>query len=246
MDQTFGDVNFPLMRDFGAMAGSAFMRCPEGKRLYRQKLQSLYETVLVPVDWQERVTKAGERLSAAFALKKPGSEKAYQTQIAAVCNQVSARLAAIGKQLGEAPKPVPFDSNGTLKLAKGWRTEGDATQFDEQQVAGKACLHIKAGDGSVASWRNNVVLDPGKYRFEARVRTTGVVPARETSGVGAGIRISGGNRTGNNGLVGDADWQTIGYDFEAQGNDVVLVAELRASKGEAWFERDSLRIVRLK
>jgi hypothetical protein len=73
-----------------------------------------------------------------------------------------------------------------------------------------------------------------------------VVPAQGASGEGAGLRISGGTRAGQNAAKGDTPWQTIGYEFAAPGGDVVLVAELRATKGEVWFERDAFRLVRVK
>ncbi|MDQ3625499.1 MAG: hypothetical protein M3463_23990, partial [Verrucomicrobiota bacterium] len=82
-----------------------------------------------------------------------------------------------------------------------------------------------------------------KYRFEAKVRTAGVVATPGASGQGAGLRISGGSRNGQNGLAGDQPWQTVSFSFETTSGNVVLVAELRASRGEVWFERDSLQLV---
>jgi len=42
-----------------------------------------------------------------------------------------------------------------------------------------------------------------------------------------------------------SEWQTITYDFSVTGvADVELVCELRASSGRAWFDGDSLRLIR--
>ena len=68
----------------------------------------------------------------------------------------------------------------------------------------------------------------------------------DESGEGAGLRISGGSRKGQNALTGNSPWKKLGFEFEANGADVVLVAEVRATKGEAWFQVESLQIVKLK
>ena len=88
------------------------------------------------------------------------------------------------------------------------------------------------------------MLDPGKYRFVALVKTKGVTPL-VNDGNGAGIRISGGKRT--NKLLADSDWTELEFPLElANSGEVELVCELRAQKGEVWFDRDSLRLIKSK
>jgi hypothetical protein len=150
----------------------------------------------------------------------------------------------VGKQLAEMPKPIKFDVNGITKVVgKDWRKEGGGAEIAETQVDGKDVLHIRATGDSQASWRKNIALPPGKYRLQARVRTAGVVSAPEQ---GAELRISGGNRSGQNAAIGDTPWKEMQFEFDAPAGNVVLVAELRASKGEVWFERDSFQLVRVK
>ena len=91
-----------------------------------------------------------------------------------------------------------------------------------------------------------VVLEPGEYRFEARLRTKGVVASQGSSGEGAGLRISGASRSGLNALSGDAAWQNVAYPFTASGGEIMLVMELSASKGELWCEKSSVQLVRVK
>ena len=60
-------------------------------------------------------------------------------------------------------------------------------------------------------------------------------------------------------LTGDAEWTDFSFDFEVQNAgsqfgfmspiqedapETDLLCELRAAKGEAWFDRDSLRLVK--
>src|SRR6185436_14127074 len=100
---------------------------------------------------------------------------------------------------------------------------------------------------SVASWRCAVSLDAGKYRFEAAARAKKLNAAEDEKGRGAGLRISGAESRRRNELAGDADWTTLGYEFEvSEPREVVLVAELRAKSGEVWFARDSFKLVKLQ
>ena len=245
MDQTFGDVNFPLMRDFGAQVSNAFMRCPEGQSLYKAKLMAIYETVLKPVDWSARVTEVGGKVRAALEQKNPQWAKDYAGQINTARDRVTQRIAAVGKMLGDIPKPFLFDAQGVAKIPKDWQPEGAAAQIEERQDDGKPCFYIRADGETTASWRKAVALEPGNYRFEAKMRTKGVAATQSSSGEGAGLRISGGTRNSVNGLSGDAAWRDVAFPFTASG-DVVLVMELRAAKGEMWCDKGSLQIVRVK
>ena len=246
MDQTFGDENFPVMRDFGALVGGAVMRCPQGPPLYRARVESLHESLLLQGDWPARVTAVGKRVQAAIAAKDARWAKEYEGQIAAAQGKVARRIAAVGRQLGAVPKPVAFDANGVAKLTKGWSQDGTGAVLDEVAKDAQPCLHIRAEGATLASWRQTLRLDAGRYRFEAKVATANVVGVKDTSGEGAGLRISGGVREGQNAAVGSAAWQPIGYTFDTPGGDIVLVAELRASKGEVWFARESMRLVKAK
>ena len=105
-------------------------------------------------------------------------------------------------------------------------------------------INLEKPDRVVASWRSRVLLDPGKYRFEGKIATKGVVPLKEPTGEGAGLRISGSSRP--NQLSGDSDWKKVTFEFDvpAPSTEVVLVCELRAEKGRAWFDLGSLQLVR--
>ena len=67
---------------------------------------------------------------------------------------------------------------------------------------------------------------------------------RDIKIAGAGIRISGEKRT--NQILGTTGWTPLVYEINVEGaaREVELVCELRANKGEVWFDLDSLRIAR--
>jgi len=230
------------------MVGQAVFSKPAWKAKYRERVQEIYEKVIEPIDWPARVTEAGNAVKAVLEKKNPQLAKDYAGQIANARGRVEQRIAALGKQLGAMPKPLQFSPQGVAKIEpKGWRPEGGGAEITEAQGEGRPVFRIKANGTAAASWRKNLALEPGRYRFEARLRTIGVQPAPGPSGEGAGVRISGSPaRTAENAAKGDVPWQTVAYQFTAPGGDVVLVAELRASKGEAWFDKESFQIVRVQ
>jgi hypothetical protein len=92
-----------------------------------------------------------------------------------------------------------------------------------------------------------VLLKGGRYRFEGQVRTAGVEAVRDERGAGAGLRISGARMPRINQAGGDSPWRLLVYEFDVTGGEaeVVLVCELRATKGEAWFDVASLKLRKL-
>ena len=88
-----------------------------------------------------------------------------------------------------------------------------------------------------------VLLEEGEYRFEGKVKTQGLVLGQNITRGGVTLRLSGERAATMHPAV--SEWQTITYDFSVTGvADVELVCELRASSGRAWFDGDSLRLIR--
>jgi hypothetical protein len=244
IDQIYGDANWPVVRDPASLVGQAVWSNPDWKAHAPKVAKAIYENLLKPVDWEARITAQGAKIKEALARVNPQWAKDYDGQINGARSRVSARLASIGRQLGDLPKPIEWVNN-TFKLGpKQWAQQGGGA-FDEQNADGKPCLHLRADGAAAASVRRTVTLPPGRFRFEAMMKTVGVEGGDEV-GDGAGLRISGGKRKGVNGLTGTAAWQKLGFEFDATGGDVILVAELRAGKGEMWLQTESLQIVRLR
>jgi hypothetical protein len=146
-----------------------------------------------------------------------------------------------------APPPAALAAAGEAIRPADWREqqEGDARLDGSAQSDGKRVLTISTRNPSTASWRSDIKLNAGRYRFEGRVRTLGVLALRDEKGVGAGLRISGGSRTPANKLEGDTNWTGLSQEFEvpSNGSTVTLVCELRAQQGQALFDLESLRVV---
>jgi len=244
MDQPLGDVGFPIQRQPESMVGQAFIGCPEGRKLYRERAVQLYQKVFAGKDWPARVDEVAKKVCAAVEPTHAELSRHVRRQAAELRQIVDGRIKNIARQLEELGSPLEFDGKGAAVLASGWNFEGENAEHEEVQFDGRKCLFLRAEGDTTASWRKAVELESGAYRFEARVRTRGVAAREDESGKGVGLRISGSSRTGGNAVVGTAGWQTVSFDFQSDGGNVVLVAELRAEAGQAWFDVGSMRLIR--
>ena len=84
-----------------------------------------------------------------------------------------------------------FIGGAFTKPAKGFDVLNPATGGVLAKLRQSAGQDVDAGCGQL---RSRVLLDAGKYRFEGKVSTHGVVPLKEPTGEGAGLRISGSVR----------------------------------------------------
>jgi hypothetical protein len=142
---------------------------------------------------------------------------------------------------------VKFDDLGLASLTT-WKPQtdgGEAVLNMERETSEKTLLHISTTDGCTASWQTNVKLPPGKYSLAAQIKTRGVVLYQGDPRSGAGLRISRHRQGQPN--AGDSDWKPITFEFEVQAEkpDVKLICELRAERGEIWYDLSSLKLKRL-
>jgi spore coat protein H len=243
MDQVYNDAGQSVLRDPGGQVGSILWRRPEIRERYWAQITDICDKVLKPVDWPARIEEHGRRLLAAL---KPEQAKQYEPNIVNARNRIAERLKQVRMQI-EKPRVVnTLLAKGIAELKTGeWSAQAANAESKEIQEDGRACLYLQAKGEATASWRLNLNVPPGKFRFEARVKTRGVDPLPSDVGEGAGLRVSGGSRQGQKSLKGDAAWEVLSYEIDSPGRDYALVAELRAKAGEMWIDRESLRVVRV-
>ena len=243
-DWGFQNPGLSIHPPMNTLLVKAVLQTPQGRTQYRERFRTLYTNVFnVPV-LTRRVDDAVARLKAA----NPNGARQYDAHGAATRNAIAQRDRSIAEQLAAPePEPLTFDASGFARIP-GWKTKietGDPVLVRHSE-SNRTDLHIDGGnDGCIASWRSRVVLNAGKYQFQARARCAGIDPRSSSSGTGAGVRISGGKRT--NKLQGNKDWTVLQHDFEvpADGSEVEFVCELRANKGKVWFDRESLKLKKL-
>jgi hypothetical protein len=252
MDQMFADPNYPIRPpNFNGLVAQAVIRTPEGRRLYRERLGLLFTNVFKLELLTNRVAVLAAQIRPALAAFNTNAVREFDGQAAGFRTRVEERIAVLEKFLSvPEPKPIAFES-GVAKLVR-WEMRpgtGGASLDKTKDADGKAVLRIHATGMTAASWRKRVLLEGGHYRFEGLGRASGIVAVKDVKkGEGAGLRISGSQEPRPNRLSGDANWQKLAYEFDvaAPTDEVELVCELRASKGEVCFDSNSLRLIRVK
>ena len=243
MDQLLGKADFPCRPFMAGLVAQAVLDTPEGNARYEAALHSLFTNLFKTEVLVQRVEQLTRELRPF--LTRPDFERLEQ-ETGLVKERILERRRNLEEQLGRPPlKLMQFQAG--VGRPEGWlpvEPPAGGTLDRATGPGGLSALHIVAGPQTLASWRTQALLQPGRYRFEGRARVAGVKPLPSGIHQGAGLRIGGGVRQGAN-LVGDSSWQPLAAQFQVEktARQIELICELRASAGQAWFDLDSLRIV---
>jgi hypothetical protein len=253
LDQMFGvDRTTPecsILPPMQGMVARAVLGTAEGRRRYLERMSQLYTSVFHVGAILRRVDELSAVIHPVIAASDSQAARRQEQAVQGLKSRITRRDESLRQQFAALATRPAFDTNGVMRLS-GWRPKtqsGTAAHRQEEGPGGVPLLYVTAASGNtIASWRTRVLLDPGSYRFEGRVRTRDVRPGSGEAGAGAGLRISGG--TVASGLTGTTDWRRVVYPVRVTegGADVEFVCELRASRGEVWFDTSSLMAVRLR
>lgn len=251
LDQMFGveratpDCSIrPPMR---GMVARAVMGVPEGRRQYLERLSELYTNVFHVQALLQRVDELAAVIDPVIAESGPGAARRHDREIAWLKQRLVERDESLRRQLAALTPTPETGATGATRL-RGWRPRpqsGVPVLREQPGPNGKPVLYIGAANGNTtASWRTRLALEPGTYRFEGMIRTREVEPGSANGG--AELRISRGPVP--NGLSGSGEWRRFSYAFQVSegGVEVEFVCELRAVRGEAWFDPSTLQVVRLQ
>ncbi len=245
IDWAFRRPNISIHPPPKSLVGRAVLETPEGQRLFRERIGTLFANHF-------RVPMITHRLEQALTkIRRTNLDAKDMAQIERraiwLRQQIEARATKVSEQLRGIPlEPLRFGPDGIVSLSatNRWRDEpdrGDAL-MDRAEHDGYKTLHIAAhNERTRASWRAQVYLARGWYRFE------GLASTKELNGGSVRLRISGDTRS-----AGTADtrgtWRALSHDFEVvdTGMDIEFVCEFTAMQGEVWFDVDSLRVRQLK
>jgi hypothetical protein len=246
LDQMFSDPGRNLY-DPGAngLVAQTVMRTPAARSAYYEQAESIATNVFRLADLTNRLHQTAVRVRAALASWNAGAARDFDNQHRTVLQRLIAREASLKAQMAEFRKRRAKFENGAFKPERwGPLFEGGA---DLSRQKDPESLYIRAGHGGAPAWRSRTVVGPGKYRLEGRVKTQAVLALKAELGAGAGLRITG-KPARQNQLSGSSDWQKLTYEFDVtvDGEEVEMVCELRATKGEVWFDLASLQLVKLK
>lgn len=248
MDQLFGKADAPLQPQMAGLVADAVMRVPEGRRYYRERMGILLTNVFRVPSLCQQADRWAAQLQRALSR---ADTRALEREVAELKRRMTDRHRYLTAQLG-APEPSPLTfTNGFVILTNWLAVDPPAGGAMDRATApdGKASLHVRAGPAAMtASWRCRVWLAPGRYRFEADIRTLRVEPLAFGNNRGAGLRVAGVASPHPYDLVGANGWQKRRCEFEVAhpAREMELICELRAGRGEAWFDLESLRLVQLR
>ena len=246
MDQLFGRSDFPVQPRMSGLVAKAVIETPAGRRAYRERMTILLTNCFKIEALTNRVHEWGVALARNLTRTEA---RMLQRETTDLCERIRQRIVDVTRQLA-APEPafVRFE-NGIARLC-GWRaTDDDAgAKLERTTRPGRPTLHIQAQSEALPSWRTKVWLQAGRYRFEGLARTAGVKPRAFGKNHGASLIVWGRKGSGASLLVGDTDWTKLQVEFEVSEREaqIELVCALRAGEGSAWFDEDSLQLVRLE
>ena len=247
MDNLLGRPDLTWQPRMAGLVAKAVWEVPEGRRRYRERIGVLLTNVFKVAELTDRVNQLVAQIRPALNGR---AARELEQQASVVKERIAQRALELGKQLSEPePRPVPFEND--IAKPTGWRIVDKPAGGRLEQcraLDGRAALRITAGPVTAASWRAKVLLAAGRYRFEGLATTAGVIPLKFGKSKGARLRVSGLEASPSHELIGDSTWQPLAVEFAVGpgAEEVELICELRASKGEVWFDLESLRLVRLK
>jgi spore coat protein H len=247
LDNTFSESGMGLVPPRNGILTAALLATPSDRTDFRERVARLFPKVLDAQRVQRRVTTCVTRLTQDAS---PEAAACVTRQAGLLERRIQERWHHLGDELAEAfPATPSFDSGGIARLS-GWSAKVDWNNSQVKAVVDEATptLSVEAAeDYCFASWRLAVWLPPGRYRIEGEAKTEGVIGLPSQTGSGAGIRVVGGRR--GSGVQGNCNhWVPVRHEFTVQEDCewVELIAELRAVSGKAWFDPNTLHLIRLR
>jgi spore coat protein H len=256
LDRAFSDGGFMFAPRQDRILTKAVLQTDEGRRSYQAAVEELFGRLFCLPDLTNCVNEGAIRLQAAAT----SAEEAQQ--IALNCSRLYTTLVQRTTSIAQALaapelQPVQFGACGIAMLTN-WAASVDADAQCRDSVAqGAPVLHIRCSGESVqGSFRTRVLLQPGRYVMAGEIRIANVKPVEfrhppthpffrpMPEGSGAGLLSL--DRSPGPLLTGSSDWQQYQYEFEVAfgPQEKELACELRGSTGEAWFKKESLRLIK--
>lgn len=234
-DQVFQNTAMPVKPEMKGMVAQAVMEIPELRTRYLDRMRYLLTNVFVV----HRITNDVAQVAARI---RPFVRGGNHEQLAAgFSRQIARRRQFLEREFVARPAPIAFDPSRNAPLPE-WRP---IIHIGNPQLGkndgGRLC--IVADANCVASWRSQVLLKPGRYRFSGAVRANSLAVGTDDPKAGISLRISRQNPDQR--IRTDTDWTNLNCDFEVEDNSPVeLVCEFRGLKGEVCFDRNSLKVAR--
>ena len=265
MDQLWRSPRGSFSPPLSSLLGQRLFSIPVMADRLTHRMRELTNTVFPPQFVDGGFSYAQSRLRERLILEGRDAElPPVQRAVDSTLQRTRQRMAAFAGQRYQPPQPGEFDNEGRMRLTD-WSSsspeqEGHATRIEADE--GTSVFRITAStDEGRTSLQKRILLAPGLYQWEARVRT------RSISGFGACLDVEWGRRgqrfdegsTPLQSVTGTTDWTLLKREISipARGEggrrrpggpmgengssprEIILHAELRADSGTAEFDADA-------
>ncbi len=99
MDQMFGDVNGPVIPDFGGMVARGLMETPEGRKRYLSRANEIMKTIYKPTELIKRLDELEKLVQPELAKVDPGAGRDYKNQVNRLRGAIKEREKVVNQQL---------------------------------------------------------------------------------------------------------------------------------------------------
>ena len=265
MDQLWRSPRGSFSPPLSSLLGQRLFSIPAMADRLTHRMRELTNTVFRPQFVDGVFSNAQSRLRERLVLEGREAElPPVQRAVDSTLQRTRQRMAAFVSQRYQPPQPGEFDSNDRMRLTD-WSSsspeqEGYATRIEAAEGTSVFRITASAAEGRT-SLQKRILLAPGLYQWEARVRT------RSVSGFGACLDVEWGRRgqrfdegsTPLQSVTSTADWTLLKREIliPARGEggrrrpggpmgengssprEIILHAELRADSGTAEFDADA-------
>ncbi len=272
MDQLWRSPRGSFTPPLTSLLGRRLFTVPAMADRLSRRMRDLTNTVFNPGFVDGVFTQAQARLRERLEQEGRTEEFApVQRSVDETQRRTRQRMAAFAGQPYQPPQTARFDDDGRMRLTE-WQTLAPG-KADSQPVSpvvaddGSRVFRLAADpDKNSTSLQKRVLLSPGLYRFEARVRT------RSVSGPGAGLGFESGRRGQRfeegdvkiQRVTGTHEWTSISREISLQARDgggrrrpgeghgnggdssreVLLHAELLGQAGIAEFDPEAFVLLK--
>jgi len=265
MDHLWRSPRGSFSPPLSSLLGQRLFSIPAMADRLTHRMRELTNTVFRPQFVDGVFSNAQSRLRERLVLEGREAElPPVQRAVDSTLQRTRQRMAAFVSQRYQPPQPGEFDSNDRMRLTD-WSSsspeqEGYATRIEAAEGTSVFRITASADEGRT-SLQKRILLAPGLYQWEARVRT------RSVSGFGACLDVEWGRRgqrfdegsTPLQSVTSTADWTLLKREIliPARGEggrrrpggpmgengssprEIILHAELRADSGTAEFDADA-------
>ena len=192
MDQLWRSPRGSFSPPLSSLLGQRLFSIPAMADRLTHRMRELTNTVFRPQFVDGVFSNAQSRLRERLVLEGREAElPPVQRAVDSTLQRTRQRMAAFVSQRYQPPQPGEFDSNDRMRLTD-WSSsspeqEGYATRIEAAEGTSVFRITASADEGRT-SLQKRILLAPGLYQWEARVRT------RSVSGFGACLDVEWGRR----------------------------------------------------